>query len=611
MNLFGRLDLKRRRHASEVTAAAPEKKGEERTWVNTINCAGKDLERIIQSTGENFYLLGENLKDYYARSQDMLHGADDVASLMTGGGLAQVKDGLAMILQELENHLNDSESLFSRIHNTFEENRASINKTHASMDEFDTMVLNLNMLGFLTRVENAQVFSDSSGFAALTEDVRNLSDLIRDKSCQIRKRSVEVRDNLENTLQSLAEFRQGKGLWAQQVLARTLSHYEDLSEKHVLASRQARTISERAKEIADSIGNIVMSLQYHDISRQQVEHVKDVLDGLSMKISSRDSVQAHEAGAISRILSLQTGQLKRAQDEITGAFSRIQRDLRSITAGIQDIMEESREIALASPTEAISFSEQLQTGISSVISSIDSNAREHDRITGTVRTSCSKVSDMSVFVKDIESLGIDLQLIALNARIKTARIGSGGAALDTISSGIYDLSGHARRQTENLTELLGAVIHSSEAFYGELTQAHERNQVNVRQVVNTLNGLTDSLHSIHESVRSALSTMSGIGEALLRDITETAGTIDGCCRIGESLDSVMCNLYRISQTAKSLCGDKLPLAAQAFLSDMVKIYTMESERAIHAEHFRVPLPDMGHASSPHQTDDLGENVELF
>jgi len=59
-----------------------------------------------------------------------------------------------------------------------------------------------------------------------------------------------------------------------------------VSERHGRASATANHIADTSHEIKFSIGEIVKSLQFHDITRQQIEHVMEAIDELNEKISA-------------------------------------------------------------------------------------------------------------------------------------------------------------------------------------------------------------------------------------------------------------------------------------------------------------------------------------
>lgn len=64
------------------------------------------------------------------------------------------------------------------------------------------------------------------------------------------------------------------------------------------------------------------------------------------------------------------------------------------------------------------------------------------------------IAEMGNFVVDIEDVGAEIKLIALNASIKAARTGEQGRALGVLAMAIQRLSSEAREQTQAVSDAL-------------------------------------------------------------------------------------------------------------------------------------------------------------
>ena len=156
-------------------------------WTDSIDKVDSLLDRLIDASEKDFLRIAENLQEYHARAQKMCDKSSEVVEIMTGEALGTATDGLQGILEELKDHINESQGHFSQISDVFQQHRLELVKLSSSIESFKLHVLNLSMLGFLTRVENAHIFTENTGFATLTDDVRNLSDIIRHKSLHINQ----------------------------------------------------------------------------------------------------------------------------------------------------------------------------------------------------------------------------------------------------------------------------------------------------------------------------------------------------------------------------------------------------------------------------------------
>jgi hypothetical protein len=600
---------------STILSSAKERKhhighGTSRDWNDSLDRIMDMLHSIIANSEGEFLSIGEKLQEFYSNAQQMCEQSASVGEIMTGEGLSRATEGLNSILDELKLHLEDSESHFTKITGAFQEHLAALGKITSHLEDLDLLVLNLSMLGFLTRVENAHIISSNSGFGSLTEDVRRLAENIKQKSHHIRTVSGNVKTFITHALSKIADFEKTQSESAHTAHKHAVTNHAALARKNEGAMESARLIEQKSKEIASSIGNIIMSMQFHDITRQQIEHVKEVIEHLSLKIGGSAENETENAALVRDILELQRAQLKQSEDDLVSAVKKIMENLLSISTSVGGILSETHDVAWASETEGTSFMENLDQGISSVIECIKVTADEQAKLTDTVTSASEMVSEMSVFVQDIETLGLNLQLIALNARIKAAHLGQEGAALDTISGNIYELSRNAREDTVTLTMILAGLVQLSMSFKQDLISIQDRQSQAVTLMVEKLKELIASLHAINDKVLSMLTDMSKLGESLRTDIRNTADGITVHEDVRNMLEDIISLMDRTSDDALAICPSGTSSAAISFLKDkdIDKLYTMKSERDIHLQH--IDSLNTGTPSKPVR-DDLGENVELF
>lgn len=361
----------------------------------------------------------------------------------------------------------------------------------------------------------------------------------------------------------------------------------------------------------DRIGDIVTSLQFNDITTQQIAHVLTVLDTLPQSIDTGNLSETEEIGIISEVCSLQSAQLKNTREEVGTAVERVIVDMEAISRHILELLDETRKVTWASDIEGLTFMEELDSGISTVIESLNENISEQIGLTNTMSAVSSMVSEMSVFVEEIENLGLSLQLIALNARIKAAHIGNEGAALDTISGSIYELSKDSRTDTNVLSNMLASVVDIADHFNTELKELQSGQEQHVASLVKNLKALLNAIHDMNDSVFGSLIQMNSLGEALVEDIGETVSGVTINMKVKEVLGKIVLDMEEIHEKSKLLCPQTDNSNSSSFVKELEKYYTMESEFRVHAGHegsggsLDVPVP-CGETVS-----EYGDNVELF
>lgn len=569
------------------------------------------LESLCSSFENDFLDVGGKLQDIYTRSTAMSELASEVLNTMSGSEINNAVQGLSQILGELKVHLGMSESGFDKISQGLSEYLTTLGKVASYLDKFRMLVLNLDILGFFTRVEDAHILNSNTGFSSLTNDVKSLSQRILVKSSQIQEKSQTLAVLIDRALADFLKYRKSHQAQAVTMLDRSVSNHEILVTRHDTATGTAHTIASKSREIMGKIGDIVTSLQFNDITSQQIAHVLTVLGSLQESLDNGTFSETEKTGLIGEVCSLQSAQLKNTREEVGTAVERVIVDMEAISRHILELLNETRKVTWASDIEGLSFMEELDSGISTVIERLNENFSEQTGLTNTMTSVSAMVSEMSIFVEEIENLGLSLQLIALNARIKAAHIGNEGAALDTISGSIYELSKDSRTDTNVLSHMLASVVGIADHFNSDLTELQSGQEQNVANLVKNLKTLLNAIHDMNDSVFGSLIRMNTLGESLVEDIGKTVSGITINDKAKEVLGNIILDMEELHEKSKLLCPHIDGTSSSPFVKELEKYYTMESEYKVHASHEGSgDIPETAVAGGETGSE-YGDNVELF
>jgi methyl-accepting chemotaxis protein len=206
---------------------------------------------------------------------------------------------------------------------------------------------------------------------------------------------------------------------------------------------------------------------------------------------------------------------------------------------------------------------------------------------------------------------LNLQLIALNARIKAAHLGKEGAMLDTISGSIYELSKNAREDTKDLSKVLATLVDISLRFKEDMLPMQDKQTKTIGVIVDKLRELIESLRSINEAVHAMLREMTTLGESLLKDLQNTADEITVHEQVESVLKKVMKTIEDTSQKARLVCPSGFESLASSLMSSLDSLYTTKSERDIHVQHLESGPQDRAGSEKTNTRDDNWKNLELF
>jgi methyl-accepting chemotaxis protein len=276
---------------------------------------------------------------------------------------------------------------------------------------------------------------------------------------------------------------------------------------------------------------------------------------------------------------------------------------RTITGNVREM---SKEVAALAGASGASFLARLRTDVAKIIATLNENGEANHRLLMAVESVVATISDLATFVGGIDEIGVDIDLLALNAQIRAVQTGSDGAALGVLAEAVRSLSDNARDQTVSVS---GTLTHISTIAQG-LGRAEVDGDGELDEMVEKLGALLDSLAGMDGQVTSLVNLMEGATNGVEMEIKSLISGITVHERMESGLDRVVAGLAEIEREAGKLGPATGENHDTAYLKQLEQRYTMRKERSIH--HFII------HANGPavpflHNGPEggLGENVELF
>lgn len=558
----------------------------------------------------DFLRLGRDLEGFNAKAADVSRLASELAGLTSGEALADATARLTSHLGRLGDTC--SRSVSGNDVTSLDAVAGMGLQLIDNMRDFTRLVKHLTMLGIATRIESARLGSQGMGFSTLSDDVEKLAGKIASSSEKILSRSRELISQCRDAAKSLDEMdvaRAACSRSATDVLQADLTAMEALQA----SSREtASDIAEEAQSMVQSVSEAVHSMQFHDIIRQQLEHVAEAADeARAMALDGPMTEGGHNAksweelgGWVKSVLVLQESQLGNARTRFGEA-------MQSLSSGLSGIA--LRVGNMAARAEALAAEEGGQGG---VLGRMDDEVRQiaqalrdysalERRMCSVMRAVSASISDMSATVAEIEEVGSEIELIAINASVKAAHTGEEGKALGVLASAIQKLSVDARMQTDRILDLLGSVDASSLELAG--VDAYEDSDKEFESVLAELNGDVDGIKRLESQVAELAVKVQRMASALSDEIS---GAIESLSFQYGLLDDMAVAQDRFAQLVGSLESVLPPgteFSQSPKLREMLERYTMDAERLVHENALGITSG----VSSEQSEGEYGDNVELF
>jgi methyl-accepting chemotaxis protein len=218
------------------------------------------------------------------------------------GNLSQKSGGNT--LTETQSELQVLKGNFSAMTNFFGKSIEMITDVVSQLSKVDQFALKIKKIGQMTNIlalnaaiEAAQTGEAGNGFKVIAAEINSLS---KDSSDSI-KEITEITEKLTNNVNLIKQELESVNLEAEKICSQTQNLFEmamgQIGETLRDATEKMGTITSNAQDLNKEISNIVVSIQFQDITRQRIEHVISPLEslqnevtGVLQKIENKESV---------------------------------------------------------------------------------------------------------------------------------------------------------------------------------------------------------------------------------------------------------------------------------------------------------------------------------
>jgi methyl-accepting chemotaxis protein len=580
--------------------------------VANLHACSSGLAALNSSTEDDFLTTGAELREVAARAGEISTAAKAIADLVSGAGLEGHREALQKLFDQMRAYLDLSGRKLNSNTGTLRTILGTSDDVALHLVGFKRIVKHLRVLGISTKIESARLAGGNNAFANIADDVEKLSGLINAKSADILRAVTSSHKVIGETLSKVSLYEErGQGR-SQTMLDDIVRNLSSLSEKHERSSIAAQRVVSQSDEISRSIGDIVGSLQFHDITRQQIEHVTEAMDALGEKMSrlrgTENALSAARDLCVSDVCRLQMNQLESAKREFVSAVGGSMDCFRTIAGNVVEISKEAAALVDATGAAGSSFLTRLKADVAEIVRKLKENGEANQGLLSAVESVAVTITDLAAFVGSIEEIGVDIGLLALNAQIRAAQTGSEGAALGVLAEAVRKLSEDARGQTLSISEALTHISSSAQGLRRGGTDEDEIPELN--EMVERFGGLLDALEGMDGEVASCINRMEGATKEVETRIRDLISAVRVHETMESSLSGAVAALAKIDGKARQFGPPTGEVRDAGYLKQLEDRYTMHKERSIHRSIINTigpmaPFPDKEPEGG------LGENVELF
>jgi methyl-accepting chemotaxis protein len=573
-------------------------------WGSGVERVAEDLENLNRSTERDFLAVGEKLMEFRSTARRIASDMADLTELISGEQGRKVSHALNGTLEhsrEMDARIGRSGQALGRVAGLSSDIRQVFAGLHRTVSVFRALCT-------LTRIETSRLGGAGAGFGDLATEVRPLSEAIQSSGEGVLEASVRLDQGVQSAIRRVSDLRARQLKELPEVIAGVMEGLRSFDERQARAVETSARQAVQYQALCGAVDDMVESVQFHDITRQQIEHVAQALRHLR---SEHDPGRSSFPPNARAILTLQCSQLSGAAGIFAASVERLQRDLESIAGRVLEMAEASRALMGVSADDQDSFFLRMEGRLTAILKMLDICSAAQAEMGHTSASLEESVARMRESVAVIREIEIRIQRIAVNAMIRATHIGAAGNALNAIAEVMQKLALESNASTEDAAGTLDAMSAAAGCVCGGVDGA----ALGAGEVIGEMRNAVLELHSSSERSFSHVNQIAALGAHLAEDIGAVRGGFSAGRLFAEVVGRARGELERIGAQAGQESPEGAADVPEVRLESLTRRYTMQTEREVHqsaarglASESAVPTA----ASSAALADgDLGDNVELF
>lgn len=455
--------------------------------------------------------------------------------------------------------------------------------------EVDGRVRAISTLAVNARILAAGISSGTEDITGFTREMLALVRLSEAAVERYRDAHGRVAALLRNVGGTQAAFERQQGALLRSVARQIELSLQGLAERRTQAREAAVVIEARARKVTAELGAVVVALQVGDITRQRLEHVVEVLDGLVLGLQApeAEAAEAGWAGGLSpaereavtaAACGMQASQLRHAADDFAGELARIAAALSQLGSEAHALGRIGSEVYGQGDRARGSFLSALERNLADAATLIGDCLRLRGDVDQAVIEITELLRRLQQDLNTVRDIEMDMRLVGLNATFKCARLGPDGQSLNVVSQEL--------RSCANQTVLAADALIAGLAGTLEVAQQLDENSraVRVDNLEALLASLSQSLAAFRDAgngVDEALALFGRHAEAVGPALGRMASGLPLASALAEGLRNEALELEALAQDADGK-GIEAGLLASRLGQLGAGRYTMASERQVHA-----------------------------
>lgn len=566
-----------------------------------LQSMGARLGSIDHLTEQAFLRVGEQVRDGHRRALALTELAEQTLQLGENESAEQTVTRLQLLTERGALWLAEAHDRSTMICTILDTLAHDVQSLAAPLHGLSKVVKTLQALRVATRIEAAR--SHGHGALVLGQELHHLGTVMQEKLGHITER-CDMLASLRHRALAVEEQAQAGPL---SEAAGEIRHARlllgEVATQCVRTTDHAVRFQQCSTELAGNFGEMIAALQFQDITRQRLQHIRGALDGLCASLLA----EAGAKPATGNVCQLQHDQLALAVAEFCEATERLDHNLRGMYHGVQSLAEDTRAALISSSGEQCT---RIAPSLQAVTFCLDKVQTTHLAAGQAVFAVCQAVHDVADLTGEIERLGEEMQLLAQNAAVSAAHGSVRAAGLTVIAGNIQALAEEAGRYAAAMADSCLRINDQAEELDAR-DQQSSGGESDLGALLEEARTLIGRLESASQSFETRIAVIGRQVAELSEEMQAALAGFDIRRQFLAHADPVLAELHALARehgVAERNCED------DHLLLSLRNRYTMMSEREVHHRFLRQHAQKRTQDDRPQpvlSADDLGSNVELF
>ena len=384
------------------------------------------------------------------------------------------------------------------------------------------------------------------------------------------------------------------------------SSYEDIKRLMAETTALIDTAKAKAEVIGEKVGEVVVSIQFHDAMSQRIEHIIEALHDTEILCEQSRKTKAPETlGSACIILDYQKRQLKNLTAEIRALTLTTQESFQVICGEVSEMSSELAGSGLTGQGKkraGVNFFQPLQQGLRHLGGLLSTGGNILNALHLSAEETAMVSDHLLEMILGVKQIREETHIMAINTIIMATHLGDKGRTIEVLAKEIRALADQTGEMVDGVSVVQEDIVSTVAAL---------RQSINRESDTISAADLEQGVTRIGESYLQVQTGISTIAE----DAGVLANRINGVVTQLSFLENLEAKMELSSQNVDQMLEALEPWRDSGQVHDenvlrLLARYTMDQERVVHSSGDNIFADAAGNQGATGSTS-FDDNVELF